>query len=222
MLSGGCRRPPDGFTATPRPGSIGVFGRPMPHPPLILASSSPYRRELLSRLGLPFQAISPDIDESPGPEEAPARLVERLAVAKARAISQRFPEALIIGSDQVVVYGSVIASKPGTHEEAVKQLRAASGKRIVLFTGLALLNSKSGTLQSDVVPYYVTFRSLTEVQIESYLRKEQPYQCAGSVKSEGLGITLIERFEGDDPNALVGLPLIRLIDMLKNEGVDVI
>lgn len=194
----------------------------MPHPLLVLASSSPFRRELLSRLGLPFEAISPDIDESPLAGETPATLVERLAVAKARAIAGRHPKALIIGSDQVVVYGDRIASKPGSHQEAVEQLRAASGKTVTLHTGLALLNAANGRVQSEVVPYRVTFRQLTDAQIESYLQKEKPYGCAGSVKSEGLGIALLERFDGDDPNALIGLPLIRLVRMLEREGVAVI
>ncbi|MBI3900194.1 MAG: septum formation inhibitor Maf [Gammaproteobacteria bacterium] len=190
--------------------------------PLILASSSPYRRELLARLQLPFEAIAPDVDERPLPGESPMTLVERLAVAKARAIGERRPDALIIGSDQVAIYDGAIVSKPGTHAEAVKQLQAASGKKVTLYTGLALLNAGTGRLQSEVIPYRVLFRQLTNAQIESYLHKEKPYNCAGSVKSEGLGIVLIERFEGDDPNTLIGLPLIRLIRMLENEGVVVV
>lgn len=191
----------------------------MPQPPLILASSSPFRRELLARLGLPFEVIAPNVDETPHAGETPAKLVERLSIAKARAVGVERPETLVIGSDQVAVYGDMVASKPGSHDEAVKQLRAASGKRITLYTGLALLNVGSGRLQSEVIPFHVHFRKLTDAQIDSYLRKEQPYNCAGSVKSEGLGIALIERFEGDDPNALIGLPLIRLIRMLEREGI---
>ena len=194
----------------------------MPNPALILASSSPFRRELFARLGLPFQAIAPEIDETPQPDEIPTQLVERLAIAKARAVAAAHPRALIIGSDQVAVYGGTIAGKPGRHDEAVKQLRRASGRKVMLYTGLALLNAATGRVQSEVVPYGVTFRRLTDPQIEAYLQKEQPYECAGSVKSEGLGIALLERFDGDDPNTLIGLPLIRLVRMLENEGVSVL
>ena len=186
---------------------------------LVLASSSPYRRELLARLALPFDVIVPDSDETPLPGETPMALVERLAVAKARAVISRAPSALIIGSDQVAVYDGAIVGKPHTHENAVRQLRAAAGKTVMLYTGLALINAGNGRVQSEVIPFAVTFRPLTEAQIESYLRKEQPYGCAGSVRSEGLGIALLERFAGDDPNALIGLPLIRLVRMLENEGV---
>lgn len=189
---------------------------------LILASSSPYRRELLARLMIPFEVVSPEVDESPVPGEAPQALVERLAIAKARAVADQRPNALVIGSDQVAVYGGAIVGKPLTHERAVEQLRAASGKTVALYTGLALINSASGRVQSEVIPFGVVFRTLSDAQIENYLRKEQPYQCAGSVKSEGLGIALLERFEGDDPNALIGLPLIRLVRMLEGEGMCVI
>ncbi|MFL6622940.1 MAG: Maf family nucleotide pyrophosphatase [Sulfurifustis sp.] len=189
---------------------------------LILASSSPFRRELLTRLRLPFEAAAPAVDETPQTGESPVALVERLAVAKARAVAVRFPNALIIGSDQVAVYDGSIVGKPRDHADAVKQLRAASGRKVILYTGLALLNSATGRVQSEVVPFGIQFRALSDEQIENYLRKEQPYNCAGSVKSEGLGIALLERFEGDDPNALIGLPLIRLIRMLENEGVKVI
>jgi septum formation protein len=189
---------------------------------LILASSSPYRKELLARLGLPFSAISPDIDESPLPGEPPEHLVARLAVAKAHAIADRHPHALVIGSDQVAVHRGSIVGKPGDHDRAVAQLRAASGQSVTLYTGLALVDADSGRTQSEVVPFRVVFRRLNDNQIERYLRKEQPYNCAGSVKSEGLGIALLERFEGEDPNTLIGLPLIRLVAMLEKEGVDVI
>jgi len=145
-------------------------------------------------------------------------LVERLAIEKAQEVAQTFPNALIIGSDQVALHGNEIVGKPHTHERAVEQLRTASGKKITLYTGLALINAKTGTVQSDVIPYTVHYKTLSEEVIEAYLRKEQPYNCAGSVRSEGLGIALLERFEGDDPNTLIGLPLIRLIGMLKNEG----
>lgn len=189
------------------------------HPLIVLASSSPWRRELLGRLQLPFEAVSPDVDESPLPGESPPALVVRLAAAKAQAVATRFPAALIIGSDQVAVQNDEIVGKPRTHDRAVEQLRAASGKAVTLYTGLVLLNAATGNMQSEVVPYRVHFRKLDESQIENYLRKEQPYQCAGSVRSEGLGVALIERHEGDDPAALIGLPLIRLVRMLENEGV---
>lgn len=189
---------------------------------LILASSSPFRRELLARLMIPFEVDVPDVDESPLPGEPPEQLVERLAIAKARAVATRRPDALVIGSDQVAVHEGVIVGKPLTHERAVTQLRQASGKAVVLHTGLALVNSASGRVQSEVVPYRVVFRALTDAQIENYLRKEQPYHCAGSVKSEGLGVALLQRFEGEDPATLIGLPLIRLVQMLEAEGVAVL
>lgn len=189
---------------------------------LILASSSPFRRELLSRLMVPFEVAVPDVDETPLPGEAPAALVERLAIAKARAVATRHRDALVIGSDQVAVHEGEIIGKPLTHERAVAQLRQASGKAVVLHTGLALVNGTSGRVQSEVVPYRVVFRTLTDAQIENYLRKEQPYNCAGSVKSEGLGVALLERFEGEDPATLIGLPLIRLVRMLEAEGVTVL
>ncbi|MBI3778428.1 MAG: septum formation inhibitor Maf [Gammaproteobacteria bacterium] len=189
---------------------------------LILASSSPYRRELLERLKLPFEVVSPEVDETPRPGETPSALVERLSVEKARKIAAQRPGALVIGSDQVAVYNGVVVGKPHSHDKAVEQLRSASGKAVTLYTGLALVNAGSGRVQCEVIPYRVTFRTLTDAQIESYLRKEQPYSCAGSVRSEGLGIALLERFEGDDPNTLIGLPLIRLVRMLENEGIKII
>jgi septum formation protein len=194
----------------------------MRQPPLVLASSSPYRRELLARLGIPFETLAPEVDETPQTDETPPELVTRLATAKVRAVAGRRSDALIVGSDQVVVYDGVVASKPGNHANAVAQLRAASGKRVTVFTGLVLLNALTERLQCEVVPYSVTFRKLTDTAIESYLRKEQPYDCAGSVKAEGLGVALIERFDGEDPNALIGLPLIRLVRMLEAEGVPVL
>lgn len=189
---------------------------------LILASSSPYRRALLARLKIPFESISPDVDESARPQETPAALVERLSIEKARKIAADHPNALVIGSDQVAVYNGNVVGKPHSHERAVAQLREASGRTVTLYTGLALINAATGSMQSEVVPYRVTFRTLTDAQIESYLIKEQPYSCAGSVKSEGLGIALLEKFDGDDPNTLIGLPLIRLIRMLEHEGVFVV
>jgi septum formation protein len=189
---------------------------------LILASSSRFRRELLSRLMLPFEVVVPDVDETPRRNESPQVLVERLAIAKAQVVASKHPDALVIGSDQVAVYNGEIVGKPLTHERAVEQLKAASGKTVMLYTGLALVNSSSGRVQSEVVPYGVTFRTLTDKQIETYLLREQPYHCAGSVKSEGLGVALLERFDGEDPATLIGLPLIRLIRMLDNEGLAVI
>ena len=191
-------------------------------PTLILASSSPFRRELLARLRLPFESVSPAVDETPQPGEPPTELVRRLAIAKARAVAARYPDALVIGSDQVAVYNGTLVGKPGGRAEAVKQLRAASGRKVTLYTGLALLNTATGNLQVEVIPFGIQFRELTDAQIDGYLRKEEPYGCAGSVKSEGLGIALLERFEGDDPNALIGLPLIRLVRMLENEGVQIL
>jgi septum formation protein len=189
---------------------------------LILASSSPYRRELLERLRIPFEVMPPELDETPLPGETPHRLTERLAIAKARRIVETERDALVIGSDQVAVYNGEIVGKPHSHDRAVEQLRAASGRTVTLYTGLALVNGNNGRVQCEVIPYRVTFRPLNDELIESYLRKEQPYSCAGSVRSEGLGIALLEKFEGDDPNTLIGLPLIRLVRMLENEGISVI
>ncbi len=189
---------------------------------LILASSSPFRRELLERLHIPFEVIAPEVDETPRPGETPSALVKRLAMEKAGKIAEQMPGALVIGSDQVAVYNGSIVGKPHSHDNAVQQLRAASGKTVMLYTGLALINTDSWRVQCEVIPYRVAFRPLTDAQIESYLRKEQPYSCAGSVRSEGLGIALLEKFEGDDPNTLIGLPLIRLVRMLENEGVQII
>ena len=191
-------------------------------PKLILASSSPYRRELLERLKIPFEVIAPEVDETPRPGETPAALVERLSIEKARKIAMQKPGSLVIGSDQVAVYNGKIVGKPHSHDRAVQQLREASGRTVVLYTGLALVHADTQRVQCEVIPYRVTFRALTDAQIESYLHKEQPYSCAGSVKSEGLGIALLEKFEGDDPNTLIGLPLIRLVRMLENEGIKII
>jgi septum formation protein len=189
---------------------------------LILASSSPYRRELLERLKIPFEVMPPELDESPLAGETPHKLTERLAIAKARKIAESERNALVIGSDQVAVYNGAIVGKPHSHDRAVEQLRAASGRTVTLYTGLALVNSATGRTQCEVIPFRVTFRPLTNELIESYLRKEQPYACAGSVRSEGLGIALLEKFEGDDPNTLIGLPLIRLVRMLESEGLRVV
>ncbi len=194
----------------------------LPHPPLVLASSSPYRRELLSRLGIEFSSDSPEIDESPLPAEKPQALVRRLAELKAEAIAASHPHALIIGSDQVATLEAHILGKPGTHEQALQQLTQASGKRVTFLTGLCLLNSATGERQVACEPYHVEFRDLNREEIVHYLLKEQPYNCAGSFKSEGLGICLFKRMEGDDPSSLIGLPLIRLVGMLRNEGLDVL
>ncbi len=193
-----------------------------PQRELILASSSAFRHELLQRLQLPFRAIAPEVDEQPLAQESPQALVERLAVAKARAIAQLHPTALVIGSDQVAVQGGQIVGKPASHDAAVRQLHEASGRRVVLYTGLALIDAASGRTQSRVVPFATVFRRLTDDDIERYLRKERPYNCAGSLRSEGLGIALLERFEGDDPTALIGLPLITLCQMLENEAVRIL
>ncbi len=189
---------------------------------LVLASSSPYRHELLARLMIPFEVMSPEIDETPKENETPQQLVERLSIEKAQAVIPHYPKALIIGSDQVAVHDHNIVGKPRDHDHAVQQLQQASGKHITLYTGLALVNAGTGNIQSEVIPFTVVFRKLTDEQIETYLKKEQPYKCAGSVKSEGLGIALLERFEGEDPSTLIGLPLIRLVKMLEAEGLAVI
>ncbi|HWQ94693.1 MAG TPA: Maf family protein [Gammaproteobacteria bacterium] len=186
---------------------------------LILASTSPFRRQLLERLGLPFDIVSPQTDETPLPGEAAPQLVHRLAEAKARAVMLKYPAALIIGGDQVAIFENEIIGKPGNHQAAVAQLRRFSGHSLQFHTGIALLNSASGTIQIGVIPTTVKFRSLNEQQITHYLNREQPYQCAGSFKSEGLGIALFESIHGDDPTALMGLPLITLVGMLECEGV---
>lgn len=194
----------------------------MSMPQIILASSSPYRRQLLERLGLPFQVVSPNIDESARADESPAALVERLALAKAHAVAQQRRGALVIGADQVAVHAGEIVGKPRDHAQARRQLQQASGNSVTLYTGLALVNSDNGHSQSDVVPFRVLFRQLSDQQIDQYLQREQPYDCAGAVKAEGLGIALLQRLEGDDPSALIGLPLIRLVQMLEHEGVNVV
>lgn len=189
---------------------------------LVLGSTSPFRKEILTKLGLPFATAAPDIDESPLANETPEQLVLRLAEQKARAVAVAYPDNLIIGSDQVAVIDGTILGKPHTHERAVEQLSNASGKTVRFYTGLCLYNSTNDTAQSEVVPFDVVFRKLTTTQIENYLQKEKPYNCAGSFKSETLGIALFEKLLGDDPNTLIGLPLIRLISMLENEGLSVI
>jgi septum formation protein len=194
----------------------------MTGPRIILASSSPYRRLLLERLGMPFTVVTPDIDERPQAHETPPATVERLAVSKARTVCRDCRNALIIGADQIAVHDGNIVGKPRDHAQAVQQLRAASGSAVTLYTGVALINSETTHVQSAVVPFRVVFRQLTDRQIEDYLRREQPYDCTGAVKVEGLGIALLERMEGDDPSALIGLPLIRLVQMLEKEGIVVV
>lgn len=188
-------------------------------PTLVLASTSPFRRELLGKLGIEFNVASPQADETRLHGESPQALVERLAVAKARAVADQFPDALIIGSDQVACLDDRVLGKPGGRATAMDQLSLASGRCVTFHTGLCLLNAAEDRVQSLVEPFKVHFRSLNEQQIGRYLDREQPYNCAGSFKSEGLGISLFERLEGDDPNALVGLPLIRLVALLENEGI---
>lgn len=192
---------------------------PKTMPNLLLASSSPYRRELLSRLRLPFTHHSPEVDESPKPSETPEELARRLARSKALALAPQYPNHLIIGSDQVAACGDHIFGKPGDFIQARAQLRMASGNCFEFLTGLALLNTATGQLQVDCIRFEVHFRVLSEPQIERYLRAETPYDCAGSFKAEGLGISLFRAMRGDDPTSLIGLPLIRLVDMLQVEGV---
>lgn len=189
---------------------------------LILASTSPFRKAILEKLGVPFVTQSPEVDETPLENESPEQLVERLSIAKAKAVADTVNNGLVIGSDQVAVIDGEILGKPGNHETAVKQLQFASGKTVTFLTGLCLYNANSSNYQVEVVPFNVVFRQLTDQQIDNYLKKEQPYNCAGSFKSEALGITLFDKLEGDDPNTLIGLPLIRLVRMLENEGVTVI
>ncbi len=189
---------------------------------IVLASTSPFRKTILEKLGLAFDTLNPETDEARLEGESAEKLVQRLALAKAQAVANVCADALIIGSDQVAVIEDVILGKPVTHDAAVKQLQQASGKIVRFFTGLCLLNSKTGYSQVELVPFDVVFRELSERQIENYLQKEKPYNCAGSFKSEALGICLFEKLQGDDPNTLMGLPLIRLVRMLEAEGVEVI
>ncbi len=186
--------------------------------PLILASSSPYRRQLLGRLGLPFEAVSPDLDETRLAGETPAQMTARLATGKAHTVRRRHAPALIIGSDQTAELDGMALGKPGTHARAVSQLEQLSGQKVRFHTSVCLLNSVTGQEQLDVIPYDVQFRLLQRHEIEHYLLSERPYDCAGSFRSEGLGIALFEHLSGDDPSALIGLPLIRLCQMLAQAG----
>ncbi|UYZ83002.1 Maf family nucleotide pyrophosphatase [Entomomonas sp. E2T0] len=185
--------------------------------PIILASSSSYRQQLLQRLKIDFQAISPNIDETPLLNETPTEMTKRLAISKAKALANQYPNHLIIGSDEVACLENKIMGKPHHFDQAFKQLKMASGKTVVFHTGLALLNSKTGSLQVDSIPFYVHFRELSDDAIKRYLEIEQPFDCAGSIKAEGLGICFFKGMEGSDITSLMGLPLIRLVDMLQKE-----
>ncbi|MEL4181408.1 Maf family nucleotide pyrophosphatase [Roseateles sp. PN1] len=193
---------------------------PVPQPRLILGSTSRYRRELLQRLRLPFEVSAPDVDETPLPGEAPAALATRLALAKAQAVAQQHPNAIVIGSDQVADLNGQSIGKPGSHERARAQLRLMSGQSVVFQTAIAVVCCASGFAQQDLAPVRVRFRDLSDSEIETYLLAEQPYDCAGSAKSEGLGISLLAAIESDDPTALIGLPLIRTCELLRQAGLD--
>ncbi|TEW54369.1 septum formation inhibitor Maf [Psychromonas sp. RZ22] len=189
---------------------------------LVLASTSPFRKQLLEKLHLDFSTANPQVNEEELPGETAIQLVERLAIAKAQAVVNDFPDSLIIGSDQVCLNNGKILGKPGNFENAFKQLKAASAQHVTFYTGLAVVNSKTGKVQSLVEPYDVYFRELSDEMITNYLNKEEPYNCAGSFKSEGFGISLFSQFDGKDPNSLIGLPLISLIKLLENEGFSIL
>ena len=186
---------------------------------LILGSTSVYRKDLLARLRIPFTVQSPDVDETPLPHEAPAALAQRLALAKAQAVAARFPESVVIGSDQVADLRGQCLGKPGNHARAVAQLQQMRGQTVVFQTAVAVVCTSSGFCQQSLAPVSVVFRQLSDAEIEAYLLAEQPYDCAGSAKSEGLGISLLERIDNDDPTALIGLPLIRTCAMLRAAGI---
>ncbi len=190
--------------------------------PLVLASTSIYRSQLLSTLQIPFQTAAPDVDETPLPGESAEQTSWRLAQIKAQVVAKRFPDALIIGSDQVALLDGQQIGKPLNHDNAVRQLTSMRGKTVSFYTALSLLNAATGEMQTDCAITKVSFRNLSDDEIERYLKKEQPYHCAGSAKSEGLGIALISRIQGDDPNALIGLPLILLVSMLEKQGVRIL
>ena len=191
-------------------------------PQIVLASTSKYRRELLARLGLPFEVAAPGVDEVALPNETPQGTARRLAEAKARAVAAGFPRAIVIGSDQVAVLEGTTLGKPGNYANALRQLRAMRAKEVVFHTALCVYNTASARAETRVVPYYVRFRNYSDAQIEHYLQREQPYDCAGSARCEGLGIALIAEMRGEDPNALIGLPLIALTEMLAAQGVQVV
>lgn len=195
----------------------------MPYPAparLVLASTSRYRRELLSRLNIPFEVTAPAVDEAPLAGEAPQALALRLACLKAQSVRQAWPDALIVGSDQVAVVGESMLGKPGNFDRAAEQLKLMRAKPVYFHTALCLLNARTSREQTALVPVTVHMHDYTDAQIERYLRTEEPYDCAGSARIEGLGIALVAKLEGNDPNALIGLPLIALCDMLRNEGWD--
>jgi septum formation protein len=189
---------------------------------LVLGSTSRYRRELLQRLRIPFEVAAPQVDETPRPGEAPADLACRLALAKAQAIAYQFPGAVVIGSDQVADLAGEPLGKPGTHERATQQLRRMRGQTVIFQTAVAVVCAQTSFAQTELAPVKVKFRDLSNAEIEAYLRAEQPYDCAGSAKSEGLGIALLDAIESDDPTALVGLPLIRTCRMIRAAGVKVL
>ncbi len=189
-------------------------------PPLILASTSAYRRELLERLRMPFSVVSPNVDESVIKGETPLATCTRLAMAKARAVAALNPNAVVIGSDQVAALDGVAVSKPGTHAAATAQLQSMRGRSVMFHTAVAVVHQARGWAQSDVASVEVLFRPVSDAQIQRYLKAEQPYDCAGSAKSEALGITLLEAVKSDDATALVGLPLIRLCTLLRAAGLD--
>ena len=189
---------------------------------LLLGSTSPYRRELLGRLRIPFEVAAPDVDETPNAGETPRQLACRLAMAKARAVAARFPDCVVIGSDQVADLDGQTLGKPGNHARAAAQLRQMRGKTVIFQTAVAVVCQETGFAQMDLAPVKVLFRDLSDAEIETYLQAETPYDCAGSAKSEGLGIALLESIENDDPSALVGLPLIRTCRMIRAAGVKVL
>lgn len=189
---------------------------------LVLGSTSPFRKNILEKLNLPFDCAKPDIDESALPNETPQALVERLAIEKAKAVAPQFTDALIIGSDQVAVCDGEILGKPHNFDNGVKQLSKFSNKSVTFYTGLCVFDTTNNKALSLVEPFIVHFNPLSSAEIANYLTAEQPYNCAGSFKSEGLGICLFERLEGDDPNTLIGLPLIKLVTLLKTHGLDVL
>jgi len=191
-------------------------------PQIVLASTSKYRKELLARLGLPFEVAFPDVDETPLAKETPQDSARRLAEAKARAVAVNFPAAIVIGSDQVAVLDGTRLGKPGNRANALLQLKKMRAREVVFHTALCVYAAAQGQCETRVVPYYVRFRDFGDAQIEHYLQLEQPYDCAGSARCEGLGIALIARMRGDDPNALIGLPLIALTEMLAARGVGVL
>ena len=196
--------------------------RPPKARPLVLGSTSPYRRALLQRLQIPFEVAAPDVDETPLAGEAPHMLAQRLALAKARAVARLFPDAVVIGSDQVADLMGTPLGKPGTHDKAVAQLRMMRGQTVVFQTAVAVVCLESGFEENSLAAVNVRFRDLTDAEIENYLRAEQPYDCAGSAKSEGLGIALLASIDSDDPTALVGLPLIRTCQMLRAAGIELL